>query len=103
MHKILLVVSVVFLFGCTTPGNEPLKLGTNLWIGYEPLYLARNLGYFTPEEISLYEMPSTSDVIRAFENGLIDCAALTLDETFLLLQDSIEVGFSRRDLKILKN
>ena len=90
VHKTLLLVFLVFLFGCITPISEPLKLGTNLWIGYEPFYLARNLGYFTPNEVSLYEMPSNSDVIRAFENGLIDCAALTLDETFLLLQDSID-------------
>jgi len=88
----LLLLSCLIIFGsCKTHTNDPIKIGTNSWIGYEPLYLARNLDYYKDCPVSLTQMPSASDVMRAFRNGLIDCATLTLDETYTLLQDSIDV------------
>ena len=53
------VVLIVLLacVGCT-PDPEPiLRVGTNVWPGYEPLYLARDLGYLD-ESIRLVEYSS---------------------------------------------
>ncbi|MGI9303056.1 MAG: ABC transporter substrate-binding protein [Gammaproteobacteria bacterium] len=68
-----------------------MRLGTNVWPGYEPLYLARGLGYLDPDVIALVEYGSASEVIRAFRNKSIEAAALTLDEVLLLLQHEIPV------------
>lgn len=76
---------------CFHPKEEPLKIATNSWIGYEPLFLARALGYMDDFQFSVSEMPSSSDIILAFRNKMIDCATLTLDESYLLLQDSIKI------------
>ena len=35
----------IALTNCSSPVASPLRIGTNLWPGYETLYLARNLDY----------------------------------------------------------
>jgi len=69
---------------------EPLAVGTNVWPGYEPLYLARNLGYYN-DSIRLVEYSSATEVLRAIRNKLIDVATLTLDEVLLLRQSGVDV------------
>jgi NitT/TauT family transport system substrate-binding protein len=80
----------VCLVGCMQEPAKPLHIATNVWPGYEPLYLARSLGYLSETSVRLHEMSNSSDVIKAFRNREIDVAALTLDETLLLLQDGID-------------
>jgi NitT/TauT family transport system substrate-binding protein len=74
-----------------------LRVGTNVWPGYEPLYLARDLDYLSDSEVRLVEYSSSSQVIRAFRNGAIDAAALTLDEVLRLSQD----GFAPRVVLVM--
>ncbi len=78
------------LVGCDRGPEPAVRVGTNLWPGYEPLYLARDLGYFTDEEVRLVELASASEVIRHFSNGNLDAAALTLDEVLLLAQAGLD-------------
>jgi len=61
-------------------------VGTNVWPGYEPLYLARELGFFKGAGIRLVEYPSATEVIRGFKNKNLEVAALTLDEAISLRQ-----------------
>lgn len=68
------------------PPDRPLRIGTNIWPGYEPLYLARQLKYLNGETAILVEYLSASEVMRAFRNGQIEVAALTMDEVLTLLQ-----------------
>ncbi len=75
----------VALLACTRPDASTLRIGTNVWPGYEPLYLAQNMGLTEPENIRLIEFSSASQTMQAFRNNIIDGAALTLDEVFLLL------------------
>ncbi|WP_456383521.1 ABC transporter substrate-binding protein [Persephonella sp.] len=84
MKKLLIFLFVFVLLGCTGENREYLKIGTNVWIGYEPLYLARELGYLDGYPVHLVEYSSSSQVIRAYRNRIINGAALTLDETLLL-------------------
>lgn len=87
--RLLFIISLLFASACQRP-EGPFRVGTNRWPGYEPLYLARGLGYFNGTPIRLAEYPSTTEVINAFRNGAIEAAALTLDEAFLLAQDKID-------------
>ena len=41
-----------------------LKLGTNVWPGYEPLYLARSKGFLDNEQVHLVEMSSASKLFK---------------------------------------
>lgn len=92
LSQTLVALLLVFVFsGCMKCKQEPIKIGTNVRVGYEPLYLARKQGFFNDIPVSLVQMTSSADVIRAFRNKLIDCASLTLDEAFVLMQDDKEV------------
>ncbi len=87
----LLILFCFLATACSIEGPAPLRLGTNVWPGYEPFYLARTLNYFSREEVSLKEFTSATEVIRSFRNGAIDAAALTLDEVLLLLQHGVDL------------
>ena len=85
--RLTTLVLLALATGCTPEPATPLRLGTNLWTGYEPLYLAQARGYFADAPIRLVEYTSATQVIHGFRNGTIDAAALTLDEVLLLIQD----------------
>lgn len=71
--------------------DQALRLGTNVWPGYEPLYLAGQLGYLGDRSVRLVEYLSASEVLRAFRNNALEAAAVTLDEALLLLQHEVPV------------
>ena len=75
----------------TSRNQGPLLLGTNVWPGYEPFYLARARGYYQPQDIRLVEYSTATRVIKAFRNSAIHAAALTLDEILLLHEREVEV------------
>lgn len=74
---------------CTPSKPEPLRIGTNLWPGYEPLYLARDKQQFDDSRYLLFELTSATQVMHAFQKRKIDIAALTLDEALLLEAEGI--------------
>lgn len=86
----LLFVPVFLLSACHRP-EPPLRVGTNDWIGYEPLYLARALGHYEGTPVRLVEMNNTTEVIAALRAGRIDVAATTLDEALSLRQTGMDV------------
>lgn len=93
LRHLLLLPLLWVLFGCSGgEPQQPIRLGTNIWPGYEPLYLAQHLDLIKPSDVRLVEYPSASEVIRAFRNRSLEAAALTLDEALLLQQDGIPVS-----------
>jgi NitT/TauT family transport system substrate-binding protein len=85
-----LFMLVLALSGCMRATEPPLRIGTNVWIGSEPLYLARDLGYLDREAVQLVEYPSASEVSRAFRNQAIDGMVISLDELFVLAVDGLQ-------------
>ena len=81
---------LVALSGCAREPESPLRVGTNVWIGGEPLYLARELGKFDPTMVQLVEYPSASEVHRAYRNQAIDGMVISLDELFTLAADGLD-------------
>lgn len=82
--RIFVLCCVLVAAGCSQNGEPTLRIGTGVWPGYEPLYLARQLGYLDSDRIRLIEYTSTSQVLKAYRSGLIDGAAVTLDEAISL-------------------
>jgi NitT/TauT family transport system substrate-binding protein len=78
------------LIGCMREPETALRIGTNVWIGSEPLYLARELGRLDPAAVQLVEYPSASEVLRAFRNQAIDGMVISLDELFGLAVDGFQ-------------
>ena len=80
----------IALASCMRPPETALRIGTNVWIGSEPLYLARELGNLDPAVVQLVEYPSASEVLRAFRNEAIDGMVISLDELFGLAVDGLD-------------
>jgi len=87
---ILVLLSLV-LGGCDEVSKDPLKVGTVLWPGYEPLYLAKEHSFFEGQDVELIELPSSTGVIRAMKNGSLQAATLTLDEAISLLVSGVDI------------
>jgi len=84
------VALLALVSGCTREPETALRIGTNVWIGSEPLYLARELGYLDPAVVQLVEYPSASEVLRAYRNQAIDGMVISLDELFGLAVDGLQ-------------
>lgn len=80
----VLVAAAVALGACQPP-PEPLRIVSSPWPGYEPLYLARDLGYLKESSVRITELPTSNVNMEAFSNGSTDLSTLTLDETLTLL------------------
>jgi NitT/TauT family transport system substrate-binding protein len=109
--------AAVLLASCMRAPETALRIGTNVWIGSEPLYLARELGQLDPAVVQLVEYPSASEVLRAFRNEAIDGMVISLDELFGLAVDGLDprvilvvdvshgadVVVGRREMKSMKD
>ena len=84
------IALVLCLCSCARDPETALRIGTNVWIGSEPLYLARELGYLDPKVVQLVEYPSASEVLRAYRNQAIDGMVISLDELFGLAVDGLQ-------------
>jgi NitT/TauT family transport system substrate-binding protein len=89
LRLLALAALAVTLAACMREPQPPLRIGTNVWIGSEPLYLARDLGYLDRNAAQLVEYPSASEVSRAFRNEAIDGMVISLDELFVLAVDGL--------------
>ncbi|MFN9176337.1 MAG: ABC transporter substrate-binding protein [Synechocystis sp.] len=74
----------IALTNCSSPVTSPVRIATNLWPGYETLYLARNLDYFKDKPIRLVDYPSGTEEVRAYRNGEIEGAGLSIDQALVL-------------------
>ena len=85
-------VGLALAAGCGARHEAPLSIGTNTWVGYEPLYLARDLGLHEGLALRLVELGSTTQAMDALRVGSLDVAGLTLDETLTLLHEGVPIS-----------
>jgi len=80
-----LCLAVLFVFSCSRPHPEAKLQKINIafpeWVGYGPLYLAQEKGFFKDEGIELVFIDEQLDSARrdAFNQGMLDVEAGTLD------------------------
>jgi len=80
MKLLFRLCMLLLLTACSDEYVEPLVFGAVTWPGYDPAYVARELGYLKEEQVHLAEFTNTTEVLRAFRNGQLHVAGLTLDE-----------------------
>ncbi len=80
-----LISAILFFSGCKQrseqAGLERVSIAFQKWVGYGPLYLAREKGFFKEEGIELVFIDEQLDWARrdAFKQGMLDCEAGTID------------------------
>lgn len=81
LGKLALASGLAFLLsGCGWTTDKPISIASAIWVGYEPMLLARNEGWLDAKRVRLVEMASATDSLQALVEGKVDGAALTLDE-----------------------
>ncbi|HEY9618800.1 MAG TPA: ABC transporter substrate-binding protein [Crinalium sp.] len=87
------LVCAIALANCNTSLPSPLRIATNLWPGYETLYLARHLDYYDESVIRLVDYPSGTEEVRAYRNHEVEGAGLSIDQALLLAatQDDVRI------------
>src|SRR4030043_2492421 len=72
---------LVFLMAGSAFGAEPIKLGMSTWLGYAPLYLAKEKGFFKKQgvEVEVVVIESPADRRAAFAADKIQGMATTVD------------------------
>lgn len=78
-RTVLALTSYLVLEGCAPP-QQPLRVGTIVFPGYELFFLARAVGWLKPELVRLIELQNSSDSVRALAAGKLEAALLTMDE-----------------------
>lgn len=82
---------LLLLWGCGEVPQPSLAVGVSMRVGADPLVLARDQGLVDPGRIKVVELASGSEVQRALNNGLLDAAALTMDETLRLVDAGVDL------------
>ncbi len=83
-HILRFIISAILLLclnSCdlTTTPNTPLRIAAHVWPGYEFMFLARQENWLD-KRVNLVETNSATASLQALKDGLVDGAALTLDE-----------------------
>ena len=86
MKKIIftILISLLVLSSCSKKEDKELKISTNPWIGYVPLFYAKEMGYLDKLNISLIHNISLSESKKLYNIGKVDMIASTQHEYFAL-------------------
>ncbi|MFA6401209.1 MAG: ABC transporter substrate-binding protein [Salinivirgaceae bacterium] len=87
---IVIIPALFFLTACKEGVVPPMRIGMHVWPGFEPLFLARQGKSLDERDFRLVEFSNGSEVGRAFRNGTLEAACLTLDEIFYMIQDGMD-------------
>ncbi|PHX55634.1 nitrate ABC transporter [Tychonema bourrellyi FEM_GT703] len=87
---VAVTLCTAILASCTK-AEPPLRVGANVWPGYETLYLARSLGYYNNTPIRLVDYPSGTEEVRAYRNGEIEAAGISIDQALVLAATNPDV------------
>lgn len=76
--------------GCAP--TTPLRLAGHPWPGYEPLFLARTLGYLpAPPLLQLQETATAEESVQRLREARVDGAMLTLDQVLQLRDQGLRL------------
>ncbi len=68
------------LGACQSAAELPIGVAAHVWVGYEPMFLARDKGWIDAAQVQLVQTTSAVASIQALTQGSVLAAALTLDE-----------------------
>ena len=83
------------ILGIGAAGAEQLKIGHSTWVGYGPLFIARDKGFFKEEgvEVELVNMEDVKIRAAALVAGKLDAMATTVDTVLLYLKPNVKLVY----------
>lgn len=84
----LLLILLLSLFtSCSSPYDKPLKISATTWIGYTPLFYAKEKGWLEPLNIKITNVVSLSENMMLYKSGNFDAYVGTQYEYEVLLPE----------------
>jgi NitT/TauT family transport system substrate-binding protein len=80
------LLAVLLQPACGQEPLPPIRIGTFPGPSSELLFLAQHRGWLAPADFRLVEFINDGEVMRAFRNGRIEAAVMTVDEVLLVAQ-----------------
>ncbi len=83
MNRRQLIKTIAAMAGisaCARFGSGPMTIAAHTWVGYEPMFMARNEGWLEEQTARLYQTQNAMESLQALAEGKVHGAALTLDE-----------------------
>lgn len=72
---------------CNRAPQPPLAFGASAWPGYDPVYLARDLGFFQGVNLRLDEYGDPGATEENFRAGKVQLAGLSLERALIMRRD----------------
>lgn len=63
------ILSIVI--GCSISISKPLRISTNLWIGYSPFFYMQQKGWLKEHNIEIVNLVSLSENMQMYESGFV--------------------------------
>jgi len=83
-NLLIVILGLFLLFGCSSKEDKELKIVTNSWIGYAPLFYAKESGYLDNLGIKLITTVSLEEAFDIFSVGKADLVTTTQHEYYAL-------------------
>lgn len=83
---VLLLMTLLLLASCSSESHERLTISATTWIGYAPLFYAKEKGWLKPLNIKLLHVTSLSENMYLYEAGNADAYVGTQYEYNLLVK-----------------
>jgi len=80
------------LSGCAWMEDKPIAIAAHVWLGYEPMFMAREEGWLDTKQVHLVETHSATESLQLLAAGKVDGAALTLDEMLRARADGLPLS-----------
>jgi len=95
ISTILLVLVLALVTGCFHKQKEKahtLTVAFNSWVGFAPLYVAKERGYFKDEglDVKFKLLEDTAEKHASFGSGSVDILATTVDDVVILASKGIK-------------
>jgi NitT/TauT family transport system substrate-binding protein len=90
------MIKIIFLFftilwfsSCSTPYDNRLKISTTTWIGYAPLFYAKEMGWLDKLNIKLLKVSSLAENLYLYKAGNSDAFLATQYEYKVLKEQNL--------------
>ncbi len=67
----LVIVTLITTIACSLSTPQPLRISTNLWIGYSPLFYIQQKGWLKEHNIEIVNLVSLSENMQMYESGFV--------------------------------
>ncbi|NCO02211.1 MAG: ABC transporter substrate-binding protein [Epsilonproteobacteria bacterium] len=85
-HLLLFMTLLFLLTSCSSEKQEKLEISTTTWIGYSPLFYAKEKGWLKPLNIKLMHVSSLSENMYLYQAGNADAYVGTQYEYNMLIK-----------------